>query len=158
MHYLHNVVFCRLECPIIQLKVVWSTKHRGIIRAINNLTIRNYREKERKCKLDAEIENGNEMSDSDKRQSIDSSAEKNICIFCEKKTGKLHEYSTFSSGNTLKNMALEMQDTTLTAKLSAGDVIAIEAKYHLQCLTAYRNKYRSFLRQHKRQPDLFKER
>ena len=55
-------------------------------------------------------------------------------------------------------MALEMQDTTLMAKLSAGDVIAIEAKYHLQCLTAYRNKYRSFLQQHKRQPDLFKER
>ena len=51
-----------------------------------------------------------------------------------------------------------MQDTTLMAKLSAGDVIASEAKYHLQCLTAYRNKYRLFLRQHKRQPDLFKER
>ena len=148
---------------IIQLKVVWSTKHRGIVRAINDLIIRNYKEKKkRKRKLDAEIENGNEMSDSamhrSKRQSIDSSAEKNICIFCEKKTGKPHEYSTFSSGNTLKNMALEMQDTTLMAKLSAGDVIAIEAKYHLQCLTAYRNKYRSFLRQHKRQPDLFKER
>ena len=55
-------------------------------------------------------------------------------------------------------MALEMQDTTLVAKLSAGDAIAIEAKYHLQCLTAYRNKYRLFLQQHKRQPDLFKER
>ena len=43
------------------------------------------------------------------------------------------------------------------AKLSAGDVIAIEAKYHLQRLTAYRNRYRSCRRQHKRQPDLFKE-
>ena len=64
------------------------------------------------------------MSDSaihrSKRQSIDSSAEKNICIFFEKKTGKLHEYSTFSSGNTLKNIALEMQDTTLMAKSSAS--------------------------------------
>ena len=107
--------------------------HRSCHQRFNNSKLQ--REKERKRKLDAEIENGNEMSDSathrSKRQSIDSSAEKNICIFCEKKTGKLHEYSTFSSGNTLKNMALEMQETTLMAKLSAGDVIAIEAKFHL---------------------------
>ena len=78
-------------------------------------------------------------------------------IFCNKKNGKLHEYSTFSSDKTLRNMALEMQDTVLMAKISAGDLVAIEVKYHLQCLTAYRSKYKSHLQQHERQPEVFKE-
>ena len=52
--------------------------HRSCNQRFNNSKLQ--REKERKRKLDAEIENGNEMSDSathrSKQQSIDSSAEK----------------------------------------------------------------------------------
>ena len=44
-------------------------------------------------------------------------------------------------------MAEDLQDTSLIAKLSAGDLIAIEAKYHYNCLSAYKNRYRSFIRQ-----------
>ena len=40
-------------------------------------------------------------------------------------------------------MAVKLQDTTLLARISGGDLVAIEAKYHLDCLTKYRNKYRS---------------
>jgi hypothetical protein len=40
-------------------------------------------------------------------------------------------------------MAIKLQDTALLARISGGDLVAIEAKYHLDCLTRYRNKYRS---------------
>ena len=37
------------------------------------------------------------------------------------------------------------------ARISGGDMIAIEAKYHLSCLTKLRNRHRSFQRKLKRQ-------
>jgi len=43
-------------------------------------------------------------------------------------------------------MAKDLQDTSLIAKLSAGDLITIEAKYHYNCLSSYKNHYRSFTR------------
>lgn len=46
----------------------------------------------------------------------------------------------------LRMMATALQDTTLMSKLSGGDLVAIEAKYHLNCLVAYRNQYRSMQR------------
>ena len=46
----------------------------------------------------------------------------------------------------MKIMATEMNDTDVLVKLADGDLVAIEAKYHLACLTKYRNKYRSHVR------------
>ena len=40
-------------------------------------------------------------------------------------------------------MALDLLDTSLIAKLSAGDLIAIEAKYHYNCLSTFKSRYRS---------------
>ena len=40
-------------------------------------------------------------------------------------------------------MATDLQDTALLAKISGGDRIAIEAKYHLSCLIELRNRHRS---------------
>ena len=40
-------------------------------------------------------------------------------------------------------MATEMQDTSLISQISGGDFVAIEAKYHRSCLTAYKNRYQS---------------
>ena len=36
-----------------------------------------------------------------------------------------------------------MQDTSLISRISGGDLVAIEAKYHRSCLTANKNRYRS---------------
>ena len=44
-------------------------------------------------------------------------------------------------------MAENMEDTEMIARISSGDLVALEAKYHFQCLTKYRNRYRSFCRQ-----------
>ena len=44
-------------------------------------------------------------------------------------------------------MASVLQDTALLTRIDGGDLTAIEAKYHLSCLTGLRNRHRSFLRQ-----------
>ena len=46
----------------------------------------------------------------------------------------------------LRRMVEDLQDTALMAKLSGGDLIAIEAKYHYNCLSSYKNRYRSYIR------------
>ncbi|XP_050705405.1 glutamate receptor U1-like [Eriocheir sinensis] len=38
-------------------------------------------------------------------------------------------------------MVTELQDTELLSRMASGDLIAIEAKYHLKCLTSLRNSY-----------------
>ena len=43
-------------------------------------------------------------------------------------------------------MATELKDTDLLAKLAGGDMVAIEAKYHTNCMVSLRNRYRSFVR------------
>ena len=47
----------------------------------------------------------------------------------------------------MKKMAKDLQDTALLTRIEDGDLTALEAKYHLSCLTGLRNKYRSLLRQ-----------
>ena len=43
-------------------------------------------------------------------------------------------------------MAEELQDTSLMTKIAGGDLVAIDAKYHYNCLSAYKNRYRSLVR------------
>ena len=66
----------------------------------------------------------------------------NICFFCEKvsATEPLHEASTFRLDSRVRQCALDLQDQRLLAKLSAGDMVAQEAKYHAPCLASLYNK------------------
>ncbi len=70
------------------------------------------------------------------------------CIFCDETTSEsLHEFTTLNVDQVIRDMASEMGDSDLLVKLSGGiDIVAIEGKYHISCLTKYRNRYRSFLR------------
>ena len=52
------------------------------------------------------------------------------CIFCSKPSGKLHQCATMGLDNNLQKMATDMEDTRLLARISGGDLVAIEAKYH----------------------------
>ena len=61
-------------------------------------------------------------------------------------TGTVHEFKTFDVDANIRKMATELQDTALLAKLDGGDLIALEAKYHLACLTKIRNRHRFLLR------------
>ena len=54
-----------------------------------------------------------------------------ICFFCNKPAGTadLHEAATKEIDKNVRRCATELGDTELLAKLAAGDMIAIEAKY-----------------------------
>ena len=65
------------------------------------------------------------------------------CIFCAKDNGKLHACTTMKLDNNLRQMATELQDTKLLVRIAGGDLVAIEAKYHFNCLSTFKSKYRS---------------
>ena len=67
-----------------------------------------------------------------------------ICFFCNEPAGSagLHNASTYSIDTNVPRIALELQETALLAKLAAGDMIAIEAKYHHDCLRRLYNRGR----------------
>ena len=105
-----------------------------------------------------------------RKQSTDTSSERHskrklletdnaLCIFCGKvSSGKLHEYSTRNAEISLRAMANDMQDNALLTKISGGDLVAIEAKYHFSCLSEYRNRHRSYLRKKSKEVDIDYER
>eukprot|EP00794_Sanderia_malayensis_P012586 gene12586-13874_t len=53
---------------------------------------------------------------------------------------------TFGMNKNIRNAARELCDEKLLANLSEGDMVAIEAKYHKQCLIALYNHQRSLHR------------
>ena len=56
---------------------------------------------------------------------------------------------------SVKDMARDMCDSKLLVKLSGGvDLVAIEGKYHLTCLTKFRNCYHAFQCAQKDSPSL----
>ena len=55
-------------------------------------------------------------------------------------TTNLHEASTYRLDINVRRRVLQLEDRELPAKLSAGDMIALEAKYHRNCLTRPYNK------------------
>ncbi len=73
-------------------------------------------------------------------------ANQDKCIFCTKMNGTLHACATMRLDHDLRLMATELQDADLLARISGGDLVAIEAKYHYNCLSAYKSKFRSMQR------------
>lgn len=61
------------------------------------------------------------------------------------KSGKLHVSLLRLVGNwiiKIMQMATELQDTALLARISGGDLIVIEAKCHYNCVYTYRSAQR----------------
>ena len=78
-----------------------------------------------------------------------------VCIICESETSeKLHEITTFNMDKSVKDWQGRC-DSKLLVKLSGGvDLVLIEGKYHLMCLTKFRNCYRAFQHAQKDSPSL----
>ena len=53
--------------------------------------------------------------------------------------------NTDNCDDFVRKTATEMGDSLLLAKLSEGSLFARDACYHHQCLTEFRNRYRTFL-------------
>jgi hypothetical protein len=77
-----------------------------------------------------------------RRSSIEHSTD--VCFFCGQSAvvDVLHNASTFGLDTRVRQCALALQDKPLLAKLSSGDLIAQEAKYHVQCLASLYNRSR----------------
>ena len=68
------------------------------------------------------------------------------CLFCGTKEGELREAMTMQVNKRINECAKTISDKKLLAKLSAGDVIAQELKYHPACLVALYNEERACLK------------
>lgn len=73
-------------------------------------------------------------------------SEQNVCIFCGEQGNDLHQVLTLEVDKDVREMAIQMQDSQLIAKLAAGDMVAIEAKYHSKCMLAFKRKYTAHVR------------
>ena len=72
-------------------------------------------------------------------RNLESQSADEVCFFCDKAAGdcRLHSSSSFRMDKTVRLHATKLNDTRLLAKLSAGDVIALEVKYHKSCYTDF---------------------
>jgi len=75
------------------------------------------------------------------------------CLFCQQSDGNLHEFRTLEADQSVRKIATELQDAELMARMEGGDLVALEAKYHLACLTTIRNRYRSSKNQQGKEHD-----
>jgi len=82
---------------------------------------------------------------------------KMACLFCQK-GGSLHEFKTPETDQSIRKIATELQDTELMVRMEGGDLVAMEAKYHLGCPTAIRNCYRLNINQQGKEHDRFLKR
>ena len=78
-----------------------------------------------------------------RRQALD----KSKCIFCKQSTGKLHQFCMLEASKNVRHIATDLQNSSLLGRIEGGDLIAIEAKYHLSCLAHLQNQHRSHLRE-----------
>ena len=66
-----------------------------------------------------------------------------MCFFCGEEGGSgtngLHELTTFQVDQCVRKCTKLTRDSFLLAKLSLGDMVAFEAKYHTKCLLALYN-------------------
>ena len=73
--------------------------------------------------------------------------DKSTCIFCRESSENLHEFNTIKAGNNIRVMATDLQENEILTRIEGGDLIALDATYHLACLTVLRNRHRSLMRQ-----------
>ena len=68
------------------------------------------------------------------------------CFLCETDGGELREAMTINVNSRINECARLLSDQNLLAKMSAGDVIAQEMKYHPTCLVLLYNRERDYLK------------
>ena len=66
------------------------------------------------------------------------------CIFCDQQcedNETLHRAQTLMINTKVKQCATDLEDTKILAKLSEGDMVALDAVYHTKCLAALYNRH-----------------
>eukprot|EP00745_Piridium_sociabile_P026549 TRINITY_DN4240_c0_g1_i3.p1 TRINITY_DN4240_c0_g1~~TRINITY_DN4240_c0_g1_i3.p1 ORF type:complete len:1496 (-),score=398.92 TRINITY_DN4240_c0_g1_i3:837-5324(-) len=67
------------------------------------------------------------------------------CFLCEEEGDNLSQAMTMKLNKKINECATTLNDGKLLAKLSAGDVVAQDMKYHPTCLAALYNRKRAYL-------------
>ena len=80
-----------------------------------------------------------------RKRSTEAGNDKDTCFFCGESDGKkeLHEAATFKLNKNVKKAATLIGDMQLLGRLSSGDMIAQDAKYHTNCLLRLYNRVRA---------------
>ena len=70
------------------------------------------------------------------------------CLFCEEydPQQELHECLSIPTSNRVKAMPEDLEDFKLLGKLSEGDMVTTEAKYHSKCFLNFFNRHRKHIR------------
>ena len=63
----------------------------------------------------------------------------------EEKSRLLQCVKTLARDVNIREAATQMGNTKVLAKLSEGDMMALEAFYHKSCMDSFANQYRSFV-------------
>ena len=90
-----------------------------------------------------------ELAQKKTRQSFDASARigivgdnNKVCFLCDEGGGILHKVATMAVDSYVRNCAAELSDVKLSAKLAAGDLHALDAVYHKNCMSGLFNRYK----------------
>ena len=62
----------------------------------------------------------------------------------------MHEFFTLEADTNIRQVVSALGEDEIQARIAAGDLIAIETKYHKKCSTALHNRYCGHLREEKR--------
>ena len=123
-----------IETTLINNKAVW---HKLCYNNFNTTKLQ--RAEKRVIASDSEQENG--PAKKYRCRSSFQEMPKDCCFFCgEGPLESLHEAATMHLDSRVRKCAQDLQDESLLAKLSVGDMVAIDAKYHLQCLVSLYNR------------------
>ena len=103
-----------------------------------------------------EREGSSERSPNVEKRHRRESAKTDACLFCHEEM--LLKFKTTDANDNVKQMAIDLQDVALLTRMEGGsDLFALNLKYHSECLTAIRNRHRSFKRQNKLEPSALLE-
>ena len=123
-----------LENTFVRWKARW---HKSCYDLFNSTKLKRA---EKRQALESEQAVGGKYTRSASPASLDNCG---TCFFCEEystRNNPLHNVSTFGLDARVRKCAMVLQDEKLLAKLSAGDLVALEAKYHTPCLASLYKK------------------
>ena len=146
----HNI-----ENVLLENKASW---HKSCRDNYNSTKLERAKNKRKQADVEEEEEKGCDADGSETAQSNPIKSRRSLtpfdpkilqCFFCEKNdfASNLRLASTLELDKKVRESAILLNDTKLIAKLSTGDLIAIEAKYHAACLVKLYDRARPLKKQ-----------
>lgn len=131
-----------IEAAMTAHKASW---HRSCRLKLNNTELQRARKRAAKSQATDTETCSDKPGPSSKRTRSSStpiSMTDDLCFFCGKESGaeRLHEVTTFNTDLRVRESAAALDDTELLGRLSTGDMVALEAKYHAKCLASLYNR------------------